>query len=232
MSENPFWPQLREALAGNFPAEARPWLALIHGAQNGTDGRVRLVVATSTAQDWIGREYGERILATARQLGHEASSLEFRVLQLEAPPAGAQAPRIEAPAESPAAGTKEQWSRVPLSILCDPQLSANAKLVWIALVSWAGCDVTSPKVATIGARCGLSMRSVRRGLSELEAGGYLAVEGGRDRRGGQRKPNVYTLLTGRERGQIGRVSAVNPANLPLNPAKSAEIPGQFGRHNR
>jgi DNA-binding MarR family transcriptional regulator len=211
------WPQLREALAGSMPAEARPWLAEIRSASNGTGGRLVLSVTTRTAQDWIGKEYGERILAAAGQLGHEASSLEFRVLDLESPPPGAQPARAEAPADSPPPGTSEPWAKVPLSILCDSSISSNAVRVWAALATFNGYREKYPTVATIGARSGVSKRSVQMALRELEVSGYLAVDGGR---GGRGRGNVYTLLPGRKGRRICTLSAGNPAEFG---AKGAEF---------
>jgi len=211
------WPQLREALAGSMPAEARAWLGEMRGASNGTAGRLVLSVTTRTAEDWIGKEYGERILAAARQLGHEASSLEFRILQLESPPAGPQLAPMKTPAEPLPAAAWEPWAKVPLSVLCDPHLTPNAKVVWAALATFAGCRQKYPTVATIGARSGLSERSVQRGLRELEVGGYLAVDGGR---GGRGRARVYTLLSEKKGCQVGTLSAEKGARFGGKGAKS------------
>jgi hypothetical protein len=204
------WPRLREALAGSLPAEARPWLAEIRGASNGTAGRLVLSVTGRTAQDWIGMQYSELILAAARQLGHEASSLEFRVLQLESAPAGAQLAPTKTPAESLPAAAWEPWAKVPLSVLCDPQISANAKVIWAALATFAGCRQKYPTVATIAARSGLCERSVQKARCELEVSGYLVVDGGR---GGRGRANLYTLLSEKKGCQPCGVSAEKGAQI-------------------
>jgi len=226
MPDVALWPQLREALAGALSAEAQPWLAEIRGASNGTGGRLVLAVTTRMAEALIGEQYGERILTAARHLGHEASSLEFRVLDLESPPPGAQPARAEAPADSPAGATWEPWARMPLSFLCDPQVSANAKVTWAAIATFAGCAKIYATEATLAARGGLSIRSIRRGVRELEGAGYLALE---SKGGGRARGSLYRLLPGEKPGQPGRVCAENPARLTTNPAKSGEKPGQPGR---
>ena len=192
MPDVALWPQLREALAGALSAEAQPWLAEIRGASNGTGGRLVLAVTTRMAEALIGEQYGERILTAARQLGHEASSLEFRVLDLESPPAGAQPARAEATADSPAGATWEPWSRVPLSVLCDPDISPNAKIVWAVLGTYGGCHQIYPGLSDIAARSALCPRSIQKAVRELQDRGYLAVEENR----GRGRTNCYTLLPG------------------------------------
>jgi hypothetical protein len=226
MSETALWPRLREALAGDLSAEARPWLDTIRGAGNGADGRLVLTVATQTAERWIEHQYTAVILAAARRLGHAATSLDFHVLELQESSAPPPAASTDAPGDSVAAPESEFFARVPLSILCDPQVSANAKVTWAAIATFAGYAKIYATEGTLAARGGLSVRSIRRGLRELEGAGYLAMEG---KNGGRAHKNLYSLFPGKKAGQPGRVCAENPARLSGNPAKSGEKPGQVGR---
>lgn len=82
---------------------------------------------------------------------------------------------------------------MPMELLCDPQLSAQAKVVYGVLL-WHGVtpDRCYPGHARIGEWAGISERSVARPLRELEQAGWIE----RVRRpggGGHRSSDGYTL---------------------------------------
>lgn len=78
-------------------------------------------------------------------------------------------------------------------VLDDPELSGAARMVYIALASYATKDGRAwPSLPRIAARAGFSSRTVKRELSTLEKAGYLTRRG-RPMVNGRRLTTMYYL---------------------------------------
>lgn len=82
------------------------------------------------------------------------------------------------------------WTAVPNQLIRDPDLSAGAKIAWVALASYdwqdAGTWVGQERIAE---ELGCSDRQLRRVLGQLEAAGYLKIT-----HRGKRQTNLYRLM--------------------------------------
>ena len=125
----------------------------------------------------------------------------------------ATAGRVECESDLLGAG----FIQTPIVVLRDPDLSAGAKLVFGALLWYLWRGGTYPGQAEMGHEFGLSERSVRTYLGELQNRGYLAAK-----RHGLGQPNTYTILCPWER-------RTDRQNLPLKAAKSAAQGGKSRR---
>ena len=83
-----------------------------------------------------------------------------------------------------------EWHWVYNSLLSDPHLFPNDKLVYSAISTFGGHQVIHPTIDQIGVRCGVSKRGVQMSLSKLEEVGYIRVE----KSTGRGHANVYFLL--------------------------------------
>ena len=95
-----------------------------------------------------------------------------------------------------------RFAKLPLTVLADRRLSANARLVYAGLASYSNCQSIHPNLETLSDRCGLSVRSVQRGVRELGATGHVAVEVG----SGRGRSNCYLLLEIPKGCPVGQVS--------------------------
>jgi hypothetical protein len=81
------------------------------------------------------------------------------------------------------------FTQVPNYLLKDPKLSANAKVVYSMLLSYAwNNDRVFPGQERMGQDLGLSTPTISRAIHELEACDLLKIE-----RRGQGKTNIYIL---------------------------------------
>src|SRR5262249_48193510 len=81
------------------------------------------------------------------------------------------------------------FTQVPNFLLNDPQLSANAKLVYSKLLSYAWNNkMVFPGQERMGRDIGLSTPTISRALHELETCDWLQIQ-----RRGQGKTNIYVL---------------------------------------
>ena len=81
------------------------------------------------------------------------------------------------------------FTQVPNFLLKDPQLSANAKVVYSMLLSYAwNNDRVFPGQDRMGDDLGMSTPTVSRAIHELEENDLLEIE-----RRGQGKTNIYVL---------------------------------------
>jgi Helix-turn-helix domain len=81
------------------------------------------------------------------------------------------------------------FTQVPNFLLKDPHISANAKVVYSTLLSYAwNNDRVFPGQDRMGEDLGLSTPTVSRAIHELEANELLEIE-----RRGQGKTNIYVL---------------------------------------
>jgi|SRR6266568_7820622 DNA-binding MarR family transcriptional regulator len=89
------------------------------------------------------------------------------------------------------AALKTGFVQLPNFILTDKKLSANAKLSYALLLSYAWQkDSCFPGQQRMADDLGLSERHLRRAIKELEDSNYISVE-----RRGLNKTNVYTILS-------------------------------------
>lgn len=85
--------------------------------------------------------------------------------------------------------TREGWTAVPNCILETPILSSSAKLVYCMILRRAQAkDYCFPGQERIGKDLGMSERTVREAIKELEKSGCLKMI-----RRGQGKTNIYKL---------------------------------------
>ena len=82
------------------------------------------------------------------------------------------------------------FTQVPTFLLNDPEVSANAKIVYAKLLSYAWSnDRVFPGQETMAGDIGLSQPSIARAVQELQRKEWLQIE-----RRGQGKTNVYILM--------------------------------------
>ena len=85
---------------------------------------------------------------------------------------------------------RQGFTQIPNTVLRHKKLSPGAKLTYVGLLSYAWTNESCfPGQARLGEDLGLSERSIRNHLSELQAHGLLKIT-----RRGQGLTNVYTLL--------------------------------------
>ena len=81
------------------------------------------------------------------------------------------------------------FTQVPNFLLKDPKVSANAKVVYSMLLSYAWNNAyVFPGQERMGEDIGLSQPTIARAVSELERHGWLEIQ-----RRGQGKTNIYVL---------------------------------------
>lgn len=81
------------------------------------------------------------------------------------------------------------FTQVPNFLLRDPTVSANAKVVYSMLLSYAwNNDKVFPGQERLAEEIGSTRSTVNRGIMELEKSGWLTIE-----RRGQGKTNLYVL---------------------------------------
>lgn len=81
------------------------------------------------------------------------------------------------------------FTQVPNFLLRDPGVSANAKVVYSMLLSYAwNNDHVFPGQVRLGKDIGLSQPTIARALKELQQQGWLDIQ-----RRGQGKTNIYVL---------------------------------------
>src|SRR5919205_3726950 len=81
------------------------------------------------------------------------------------------------------------FTQVPNFLLKDPKLSANAKIVYSMLLSYAwNNDRVFPGQERMATDIGTSQPTIARAVKELEDNGWLEIQ-----RRGQGKTNVYIL---------------------------------------
>jgi len=108
-------------------------------------------------------------------------------------------------------------------------LPSSARFVGVALSMYAGTDMRSwPSATSVGIRCGLVDRSVRRAFADLEAAGWLTAEV-RGGVAGGRRTTVWKLLTPDIVSEVtpDKSAEVNPSTsdiLSTTPDKSAPTP--------
>jgi Helix-turn-helix domain len=107
--------------------------------------------------------------------------------------------------------------QTPIVVLRDHDLSAGAKLVYGALLWYLWRGGTYPGQVEMAGEFGMSERSVRTYLGELQNRGYLT-----SKRHGLGQPNTYTILCPWDR-------RTDRQNLPVKAAKPA---GQGGKSRR
>jgi len=96
----------------------------------------------------------------------------------------------------------ERFAKLPLCVLSDRRLTAIARLVYAGLASYGNCQSIHPNLETLSDRCGLSVRSVQRGVQELGGTGYVATQPG----GGRGRSNRYVLAEISKVGPVGQLS--------------------------
>lgn len=112
----------------------------------------------------------------------------------------------------------EGFAAVPTWMIRDRKVPRNAVLVYASLSSRAGLGVIYPSQATIAEESGMSERTVRTMLSELERLGVVS----RERRkipGARRATDAYTLHPNGLPAEVAASSDL-PAGLPANEARS------------
>jgi biotin operon repressor len=81
------------------------------------------------------------------------------------------------------------FTQVPNFLLKDPKVSANAKIVYSMLLSYAwNNSCVFPGQERMGEDIGLSQPTIARAVRELEQQGWLEIQ-----RRGQGKTNIYVL---------------------------------------
>jgi biotin operon repressor len=81
------------------------------------------------------------------------------------------------------------FTQVPNFLLKDPKVSANAKVVYSMLLSYAwNNDKVFPGQERLAEEIGSTRSTVNRGIGELEESGWLTIQ-----RRGQGKTNLYVL---------------------------------------
>jgi len=81
------------------------------------------------------------------------------------------------------------FTQVPNFLLKDPKVSANAKVVYSILLSYAWNNAyVFPGQERMGEDIGLSQPTIARAVSELKRQGWLEIQ-----RRGQGKTNIYVL---------------------------------------
>ena len=81
------------------------------------------------------------------------------------------------------------FTQVPNFLLNDPKISANAKVVYAKLLSYAwNNDRVFPGQDTMAKDVGMSQPTIARAVKELEGNEWLEIE-----RRGQGKTNIYIL---------------------------------------
>lgn len=92
--------------------------------------------------------------------------------------------------------SQKGYTLVPNYVLYKPNLTANAKLVYAMLLSyaWGEKDRARPGQDRIAKQCGLSKRTVIRAIKELSEAGFLTIL-----RRGRGWTNVYVLQFKKQR---------------------------------
>ena len=109
---------------------------------------------------------------------------------------------VSASTGAPGSVPGSRFAKLPLTVLADRRLSANARLVFAGLSSYSNCQSIHPNLETLSDRCGLSVRSVQRGAQELGATGYVSIQVG----GGSGRSNYYVLAEIPKGCPVGQVS--------------------------
>lgn len=139
------------------------------------------------------------------------------------------------------------WARYPVAALEDSRLTANDRLVLLAISSFADADGTAwPGISSLIRRSALSRSAVIRSLDHLESAGVITRTKRRDDGKKVNLPNVYKIVEGSVSQELGwrltdtRVVSHRHPNLAIElsqeqslrepcdtqPAKSAEEASQ------
>lgn len=103
------------------------------------------------------------------------------------------------------------FTQVPNAILRSPDLTPAAKMTYAMLLSYAWQnDYCFPGQERLAGDIGVSDRSVRTYLKELEEKGLLSI-----RQQGQGKPNLYTLDLQAKLLITGKTAKPDRKNLPV-----------------
>lgn len=203
-------PNLRSIVAA---AVSSTWSAGIIGV-DAAPPVLLLTVSTAAVEELITAGERDAILEAAREAGLQVDRLGFQVSERSQIAAAAPPAVLEKTDQAP---ERDLWAKVPLTVLSDPRLTPNAKLVYGSLATFNGYSEKYPAIATIGARCACCDRSVQKGLRELQDLGYLVIDTG----GGRGRASRYTLLPAPRKG-------ANCAGFRENPAQSSQKPRRIG----
>ena len=101
------------------------------------------------------------------------------------------------------------WARYPVAALEDSRLTANDRLVLLAIASFADADGTAwPGISALVRRSALSRSAVLRSLDRLESAGAITRTKRRDDDKKVNLPNVYKIVEGSVSQTLGSVSQV------------------------
>jgi hypothetical protein len=99
------------------------------------------------------------------------------------------------------------WARYPVAALEDSRLTANDRLVLLAISSFADADGTAwPGISSLIRRSALSRSAVIRSLDHLESAGVITRTKRRDDGKKVNLPNVYKIVEGSVSQTLGSVS--------------------------
>lgn len=120
----------------------------------------------------------------------------------------------------------EWWTAVPVALLADERVSAQAKVVWAALHSFRGHLGICPSRETLAERAGgCSVVTVKRAIAELKTTGWLKVA--QKRRGsGNLGVNEYTLCTPRVTADPRSGVAADPPPRVVHDPTEVEVVGR------
>lgn len=120
---------------------------------------------------------------------------------------------------------KTPFAQVLLEIIEDPRISAGAFRLYTLLIGLSrGFGACWPSQATLAAKLGITQRTVRNWLKELEIAGYLEIEH-RYAQPGQEQSNIYHLkkLVPRQGEQVrNAITSDTGTELPPTPERNCQ----------